>query len=128
MKKLTAIVFLFVFSLTGLVKIATVIDYCINQNYYSTELCINKEVVELSCNGKCQLSENIQKTDDNSPVQVPLNLEVFSFGPAIILEIGSNETLYQGLDLFIGTSDVCNYYKSVDEDIPSPPPKRSIYS
>ena len=37
------------------------LDYAINFNYISTELCENKDKPELDCKGKCHLKKEIRK-------------------------------------------------------------------
>lgn len=48
------------------------IDYNINYDYIAKVLCINKDVPESNCNGKCQLTKELKKTlpsdlDDKAP-------------------------------------------------------------
>lgn len=43
-----------------------VVDYVVNYEYISTELCENIQQLEILCNGKCYLAKEISKTlDDN---------------------------------------------------------------
>ncbi|WP_185670499.1 hypothetical protein [Chryseobacterium sp. POL2] len=46
-----------------------VLDYAVNYDYISTELCVNKTQPELHCNGKCYLSKELAKSsqEDTSP-------------------------------------------------------------
>jgi hypothetical protein len=40
-------------------------DYLVNYDYISEVLCINKDNIELECNGKCHLKKEISKSLDN---------------------------------------------------------------
>ncbi|RQO32180.1 hypothetical protein DBR32_00770 [Taibaiella sp. KBW10] len=52
--------------LQALSKVVIYIDYKINQDYIAQNLCENKAKPQLHCNGKCQLSKQLKKDDDNS--------------------------------------------------------------
>ncbi|NDI98392.1 hypothetical protein GWA97_04840 [Flavobacterium sp. LaA7.5] len=46
-----------------------VFDYIINYEYIANELCENKAVPELHCNGKCQLMKELAKaSEDEKPI------------------------------------------------------------
>jgi hypothetical protein len=47
------------------------VEYAVNYNYISEVLCINKNNVELHCNGKCYLSKQLSKVNDTD--SSPLN-------------------------------------------------------
>jgi len=59
-----------------------VIDYVINYEYISKELCVNKAKPKLHCNGKCHLMKELAKTSESEkPLSsgkkmVPQQLEV----------------------------------------------------
>lgn len=40
------------------------VEYAVNYNYISEVLCVNKNNVELHCNGKCYLSKQLSKVND----------------------------------------------------------------
>ena len=47
-----------------------VIDYVVNYEYISTQLCENVEKPELKCNGKCHLMKELSKASENEkPIQ-----------------------------------------------------------
>jgi hypothetical protein len=59
-----------------------VLDYVILQDYYATELCINKNNPDKNCNGVCQLNKELsnksQKSDQNTPINLQeLNISAF---------------------------------------------------
>lgn len=46
-----------------------VVDYIINYEYISTQLCENIEKPELKCNGKCHLMKELSKaSEDEKPI------------------------------------------------------------
>tara|TARA_R110000823_G_scaffold86994_7_gene194215 strand:- start:250 stop:591 length:342 start_codon:yes stop_codon:yes gene_type:complete len=47
-----------------------IVDYIINYDYISTQLCENIEKPELKCNGKCHLAKELAKA---SEIEKPLN-------------------------------------------------------
>lgn len=63
-KAVVIVVFLFV-----LKPILPVLDYVLNYDYISKELCENKAKVEMQCNGKCHLMKEMAKaTKNDNPV------------------------------------------------------------
>jgi hypothetical protein len=46
-----------------------VVDYVVNYQYISKELCVNKAKPELKCNGKCHLMKELAKaSEDEKPI------------------------------------------------------------
>ena len=56
-----------------LTKIGILIDFKINQDFIAEMLCINKEKPMSSCNGKCYLSEQLKKVEEQEEKQAPTN-------------------------------------------------------
>lgn len=73
LKKTLAILLSFVLLLPILVKLDILIDFKLNQDFIAKVLCINKEVPETTCNGKCYLSKQIKKVDNQQGQQAPNN-------------------------------------------------------
>lgn len=44
------------------------VEYAVNYQYISEELCVNKKNVDLHCNGKCYLAKELSKANDSSPL------------------------------------------------------------
>jgi len=40
------------------------VEYMVFYDYIKNELCVNKEKVEMNCNGKCYLTKELAKTSD----------------------------------------------------------------
>jgi len=55
-------------------KTGIVISYQINKTYIAQELCENKEIPMMQCNGKCQLKAQLQKQESQNE-QSPFSTE-----------------------------------------------------
>lgn len=72
------IAFVFIFR-----PVMPVVEYIVNYDYISTVLCENVAKPELSCNGKCHLAKEFDKTlDHKSPIQLEKTPILFDFIPA----------------------------------------------
>ena len=54
------LVFILIFCI-GFRPLVPLLEYSVNYEYISTELCENKDKPELHCNGKCHLKKQIEK-------------------------------------------------------------------
>lgn len=57
--------------LPSLTKIGILIDFKINQDFIAEVLCIKKDKPKSTCNGKCYLSEQLKKAEDQEEKQAP---------------------------------------------------------
>ena len=57
--------------LPTLTKIGVVIDFKINQDFIAAVLCINKEKPQSTCNGKCYLTKQLNKAEEQDNKQIP---------------------------------------------------------
>lgn len=64
MKKIFVFILLITFVIKPLYNLSYLAYYEINVDYITEVFCINKEKVELACNGKCHLAKQLQ-TDTN---------------------------------------------------------------
>ena len=64
MRYLVIIGFVGLYIITMLKPVLPYVDYAINFDYISTELCENKDDKELKCFGKCHLQKEIKKVAD----------------------------------------------------------------
>lgn len=56
----------FLLALFILVKpVLPVLDYVVNYEYISKELCVNKAKPKMKCNGKCHLMKELAKASEN---------------------------------------------------------------
>jgi hypothetical protein len=65
-KILFSIVLAAILLYTGMGKTGIVISYQINKTYIAQELCENKEIPMMQCNGKCQLKAQLQKQESQN--------------------------------------------------------------
>ncbi|MDX5346912.1 MAG: hypothetical protein LPJ89_03240 [Hymenobacteraceae bacterium] len=64
MRAAVSILLILTLSVQCVVKLGIFTWYRANLDYVATELCQNREKPDLHCEGKCFLSEQIQKVDD----------------------------------------------------------------
>lgn len=57
--------------LPSMTKIGILIDFKINQDFIAEVLCINKEKPMSTCNGKCYLSKQLKKAEEQEEKQAP---------------------------------------------------------
>jgi hypothetical protein len=67
LRKSFAIFFLCVYSLVLLKPLFPFIDYAINKEYISKNLCENRTKPKLNCNGKCHLMKQLKKASAETP-------------------------------------------------------------
>lgn len=62
-------------------QMLTYLNFKINQDYIAKELCENKEVPKMNCNGKCYLAKQLQKQEkeeeEKAPVEQRVKLDMF---------------------------------------------------
>ena len=75
MKQLTAFVLITIMLLQTFSKIWVVVSFKINQAQIAKTLCIKKENKNYTCQGKCHLKKQLDKTDEEEQKQVPNNLK-----------------------------------------------------
>lgn len=100
----------------------SVIHYVIHKDFYKNVLCVNKNVPNSCCHGKCQLKNDIKKSDDTN--SKPISLPRFQNKENFIFNLDNIE---------LGFSEYFNYEKSlifvslivnlIFLDLPTPPPK-----
>lgn len=66
------------------------VDYAVNYHYISQELCENKELPNLHCNGKCYLAKELAKSNDTE--SSPLHKTKTSVQKAIDIFISTEIT------------------------------------
>lgn len=73
MKKALIILLSFILQLPALIKLDIVIDFKLHQDFIAKVLCINKDVPETTCKGKCYLSQQIKEIEDHQSQNAPNN-------------------------------------------------------
>lgn len=59
-------VYLFLFAIMAK-PIFPILEYVVNYEHIAKELCENKNVPQLDCNGKCHLKKELAKASENEP-------------------------------------------------------------
>ena len=49
----------------SILRLRVIVDFALRNEYIATVLCINKDVPEMNCDGKCYLAQQFQKAADN---------------------------------------------------------------
>jgi hypothetical protein len=121
MNKIASIVFIVVVSLPLLWKTGVVLDYLVDYANY-LEQCENQNQPELQCNGKCQLTKELNRLDRMDTEQPELPNAVSQdegplfFSPNACASRGYAES--SRTDVFIYLQ---NYYRLVARELFEPP-------
>lgn len=68
-KYLKILIPIFIVFSIALRPLLPLLEYAVNYKQISTEFCINKANLEMSCNGKCYLMKELAKNSDQLPKQ-----------------------------------------------------------
>lgn len=60
--------------------IAPFVEYGLNYSYIAKVLCINKEVPEMQCNGKCYLMKKLQKQQEEDKKALQISMDKYPVG------------------------------------------------
>lgn len=71
MKQLVTILLATLILLQPFSKIWIYVSFMINQNYIAKTLCVQKEVKNNCCKGKCHLEMELKKADEHQKKQIP---------------------------------------------------------
>lgn len=115
-----------VFSVSEFRPLFHLVDYAINYEYISTELCIEKDIVESCCKGKCYLNDQLSKTvssdEDSSSERKTPKIErekspmlIFASEKLSFFEIKDERNVP------IIRSDA--FFDDISLNIPTPPPR-----
>ncbi|NQY68554.1 MAG: hypothetical protein HRT72_12645 [Flavobacteriales bacterium] len=95
MGRFLAFSFLFVYAIAMVKPAAPFIDYVLRYDHISKVLCINKDIPESTCNGKCFLSQQIKKAaeaEKNRPFTPPkIELEEYTISENELFNVGISE-------------------------------------
>ncbi len=99
-----------------------VIHYVIHKDFYKNVLCVNKNVPNSCCHGKCQLKNDIKKSDDTN--SKPVSLPRFQIKENSDYNLDKTDLVfpenfnYKKSIIFVGL--IVNL---IFLDLPTPPPK-----
>lgn len=94
MRSIVSIILVFVLTLPFGLKMGIVTHYWANMLYYATELCENTDKPELRCEGKCQVTKEISKTESNRKSATSISLEEINLFTFSNFDL-TTETLYR---------------------------------
>src|SRR6478735_581749 len=64
MKRIAAILLIFIVLMQCSMRLAIITYYQINKAYISSTLCVNKEKPKMGCNGKCYLAKKLKAQEE----------------------------------------------------------------
>lgn len=72
--------------------ITPLVEYIVYEDYIAEFLCINKDKIELECNGKCYLMERLNEQNDQKQQNLPrIALEEYPIGFVELLSFSPEE-------------------------------------
>nr|WP_299387046.1 hypothetical protein [Allomuricauda sp.] len=81
MNRLAAHIFIFLYILAMARPVLPLAEYIIYEDYIAEFLCINKEKVELQCNGKCYLMQRLSEQNEEKKQNLPkIAMEEYPIG------------------------------------------------
>jgi len=108
LRKSFAIFFLCVYSLVLLKPLFPFVDYAINKEYISKNLCENRSKPKLNCNGKCHLMKQLKKAGaenqtDGTTSKGASNQEENCFHVNSLFDFNSSITVSQSDKFYLKT-------------------------
>lgn len=82
MNKILSLFFVFILLAPTTLKLGILGNYWVHFEKYSQELCENKDNLEMSCNGKCQLVKEMKQANETIPFSLPSSISFKEF-PAV---------------------------------------------
>ncbi len=100
-----------------------IIDYIVNKDYISNNLCVDKDVPMSTCNGKCHLVKQLVDLSTANNEQAPTqdNRKYFDYGVHLIVNnplLDITNSNYSKAEFHFIDNLFCN-----TRTIPTPPPK-----
>ncbi|WP_242084152.1 hypothetical protein [Aestuariivivens sediminis] len=88
MHKTVAVSLVFLYVIAMLRPIQPYLEYALNHEYIANFLCMNKEKPELQCNGKCHLTKELKKQQEQEPFSaLSVSMEHYPIGFVTIFQI-----------------------------------------
>ncbi len=95
-------------------------EYIINQDYIAEFLCVNKENVELQCNGKCYLMQKMSAQNEEKKQQLPkIAMEEYPIGFVVFISVDLPKEKIEHNNSFVR---YCNNYSFIYSDNNFRPP------
>lgn len=95
-RRLVCIFLLVAIAYTQSSKMIVYFSFKINQDYIAKELCENREIPKMKCNGKCYLAKKLQEQEqeekEKAPLEQRIKLDVLFYSKG---SISSSPSLHQ---------------------------------
>ena len=92
-RRLVCIFLLVAIAYTQSSKMIVYFSFKINQDYIAKELCENREIPKMKCNGKCYLAKKLQEQEqeekEKAPLEQRIKLDVLFYSKGSISSISS---------------------------------------
>ena len=124
MRRILSIALLSAYLGTILTALAPLVYYISNQDYISQNLCENRDQLNLDCNGKCYLNEQLSETTQKNNQENRIHIEKY---PELISLSIFSKVLCSHLVLVY--PNFCNLYSfDYKNDVFHPPTNTLIFS
>ena len=121
MKQIKAILFIVLYVVALARPFAPLMDYLINYDYISEELCENKEKPQLECNGKCYLAKQFKAVEPQSDKEPQLNIEWQDYPIGFVQLIDKVNLFGRGIKLNSQARYLADLQPAFSYLIPDPP-------
>lgn len=125
-QRLTAILILLIFSVSEFKPLIHLVDYAVNYEYISTELCVEKDEPESCCKGKCYLSDQlasaVDSKDDSSSERKAPKIE-WEKAPMLLFPSEKTALFLSEEQIKAPTIGKESFFDDISLKIPSPPPR-----
>ncbi len=64
------VIAIFLFLVMSVRSVLPLLDYAVNYDYISTQLCENQSEPDLRCNGKCYVKHEMAKSSENQSTKI----------------------------------------------------------
>ncbi|MCB0737263.1 MAG: hypothetical protein KDC92_07100 [Bacteroidetes bacterium] len=99
------------------------LEFAINQQFISENLCENRDNPDSNCNGHCQLRKMLTEDDDNSrPIEIRFRTDV-DYWYSVVIE--SVVPVLIAVEISSGFEFKSTFYNSSLQEIDPPPPRTS---
>ena len=124
LKAFWASFFVFLYVLAMLRPVFPLFEYVVDKDYIAEFLCINKDKVELHCNGKCYLMQRLSEQNEEKKQNLPkIAMEEYPIGFIDVLAIPRQKT---GITKSASVLQYSNNYSFLYSDSSFRPPSLSV--
>ncbi len=126
-RRFSAALFLILYALLMLKPYAPYVEYWVKKAYIMRYLCVNRDKPQMHCEGRCHLSKELQKANDDgagNDAQKAVSPKTLENFPLFIFDhdLSENYHPHRNNYFFVSVQRISHQYCS---DIPKPPPRFS---